>query len=214
MNKQINVGSLWTLLESILTFYRKVSNFLFHFDSRYLHILFYSYEKGEKVTEKILYLINSNLPILGVIAVYIYQLDCYSWWCDNTKAIPWCFSQQAIQLSFKKELFILADERKPPLLVIRWDPRSTSMKTCRKSVSGLKDDPASVAPLMLWGYCVGKTWPSAIMSQKTIQGVRPKMWRNLEITIFKLISPFLYMHKCSYNKPMSPSKKTISINVK
>lgn len=72
MNKQINVGSLWTLLESILTFYRKVSNFLFHFDSKYLHILFYSYEKGEKVTEKILYLIDSDLPILGFIAVYIY----------------------------------------------------------------------------------------------------------------------------------------------
>lgn len=71
MNKQINVGSLWTLLESILKFYRKISKFQRHFDSRYLHTLFYSYEKREEVTEKILYLIHSDLPILGVIAVYM-----------------------------------------------------------------------------------------------------------------------------------------------
>lgn len=49
------------------------------------------------------------------------------------------------------------------------------MKTCRKSVRGLKGDPASLPLLMPGGYGVEKTLPLVMMSQKAIQGVRLRM---------------------------------------
>lgn len=54
-----------------------MSNFLFLTRDIDWHISFYSYEKGEKLTGKILYFISCDIPSLGVI--YIHNLIPTAW---------------------------------------------------------------------------------------------------------------------------------------
>lgn len=111
---------------------------------------------------------------------------------------PWCFSQQVIHVIWERTIHFGW-----------WMKTSSSCHSVRSKKHQHENLQKKCQRLERWSSICSTfdalriLWENMAISnysQKKIQEVRPKMWRNLEITIFKLISPFLYMHKCSYNR--------------
>lgn len=150
---------------------------------------------GRVPRKKNLYSINSNLAILGVIAVpmptglsflMVWQNQgnslMFQWTNDSmviwerTTTYPGCWMKTICSHHLVR-------------------PRKDPHENLQKEHQWLKTWSRISSPLDARRVLCAKTQPSAIMSQPAIQGVRLGMWRWLEIPWPTFFTSIIFMHK-------------------